>query len=116
MIKLTKIFEALQKPEKIYSNPEEEEMRTIADLPAEKKQELFDKGFVLVGNKVINLPKIDQKRKEIVKSKREFDIFTFYPDDDIRKMARDINKLHNNLYRAMTALDEIIKLKKSGKL
>jgi hypothetical protein len=43
-------------------------------------------------------------------------VFTFYPDEDIKNVAKEINNLHNKLYRAMTALNKLIELKKSGRI
>lgn len=116
MIKLIKLLQELEKPEKIYQDDSIDNAEKVDNLSAQQKQELFDKGFLIINNKVYNLPKIDKKRKEIVKSKKEFNVYSFYPDDDIKEAAKEVNMLHNKLYQAMTALDDIIKLKKVGKL
>jgi hypothetical protein len=100
---------------------------TIANLTPEELRKLFKDGSILVpiddpsrpgssSSQVINLPKMDQIKKDIIKSKQEYDMFTFYPDDDIKEIAREINKLYNRLYRAMNALDKTIELKKSGRI
>jgi hypothetical protein len=115
-MKLKNILKELEKPEKIYQKPEDEDARVKADLSPEQKAKLFDQGFLVMGSKVINLPQIDQKQKDIIKSKREFDIFKFYPDDNIKRIANEINKTHNTLYKLMDALNKLIELKKSNRI
>jgi DNA repair ATPase RecN len=101
----------------------------IADLSPEEKEELFKKGSIMINlpsdpsrpnvdsaSQVINLPKMDQIKREIIKNKQEFDIFTFSSDEDIKTIAKEINNLYNKLFRAMNALDKTIALKKSGRL
>lgn len=100
----------------------------IADLTPKERDELFKKGSLMVpikdpnrpnvssASQVINLPKMDQIKREIIKNKQEFDIFTFSSDEDIKSIAKDINSLYNKLYRAMNALDKTIALKKSGRI
>ena len=101
---------------------------TIADLTPEEKDELFKKGSVMVpikdpnrpgvssASQVINLPKMDQIKREIIKNKQEFDVFTFSSDPDIKEIAKEINSLYNKLFRATNALDKTIALKKSGRI
>ena len=101
----------------------------IGNLTPEEKDELFKKGSVMVkiapdsnrpditsASQVINLPRIDQIKREIIKNKQEFDVFTFSSDEDIKTIAKEINNLYNKLFRATNALDKTIDLKKSGRL
>ena len=43
-------------------------------------------------------------------------MFLYSRDEDIKDVAKKINRLHNDLFKAMTALDKMIQLKKSGRL
>lgn len=126
-MKLIDILKELNKSEKVYQNINEEV--TIADLSPEEKEELFRKGSIMVklppdpsrpnvssASQVINLPKMDQIKREIIKNKQEFDMFTFSSDEDIKSIAKEINGLYNKLFRAMNALDKTINLKKSGRI
>ena len=128
-MKLLDILKELDKPEKIYQGREPGKEITMADLTPEEKDELFKKGSVMVkmtpdpnrpevtsASQVINLPRMDQIKREIIKNKQEFDMFTFSSDEDIKTIAKEINGLYNKLFRAMNALDKTIDLKKSGRL
>ena len=127
-MKLIDILKELEKPKKIYADREPGKEITIADLTPEEKDELFAKGSLLVKmpsdpnrpetsvSQVINLPKIDQIKKDIIQNKKEFDLFMFSPDPDIKAIAKEINKNFNQLYRAMNALDKSIDLKKRGRI
>jgi hypothetical protein len=125
-MKLIDIIAELDKPEKIYADRAGKEL-TLADLTPEELEDLFKKGSVMVpisdpsrpgasSSQVFYLPKIDQIKRDIVQNKREFDVFNFVKDPDIKEVAREINKLYNKLYRTMDALDKLIKLKKSGRI
>jgi hypothetical protein len=67
-------------------------------------------------SQVINLPKMDQVKKDIIQYKKEFDVFMFSPDPDIKAIAKEINKNFNQLYRALNALDKSIDLKRRGRM
>ena len=100
---------------------------TAADLSPEQKRELFKKGSLLVplpsdpdrpettSSQVINLPKIDQIKKDIIMNKREFDVYMFSSDPDIKNTAKEINKLYNQLFRAMNALDKFMQLQNQNR-
>jgi hypothetical protein len=127
-MKLLDILQELDRPKQIYADRDPNKQVTIADLTPEEKDELFAKGSLLVKmpsdpnrpetsvSQVINLPKIDQIKKDIIQNKKEFDLFMFSPDPDIKAIAKEINKNFNQLYRAMNALDKSIDLKKSGRI
>jgi len=127
-MKLLDIINELDRPSKIYADRDPNKQVTIADLTPEEKDELFAKGSLLVKmpsdpnrpetsvSQVINLPKIDQIKKDIIQNKKEFDLFMFSPDPDIKAIAKEINKNFNQLYRAMNALDKSIDLKKRGRI
>ena len=127
-MKLIDILKELDKPEKIYQGREPGKEITIADLTPEEKEELFKKGSIMVpvkdpsrpnvssASQVINLPKMDQVKRDIIKNKQEFDMFTFSSDEDIKTIAKEINNLYNKLFRAMNALDKTIDLKRKGRI
>ena len=127
-MKLLDIINELDRPSKIYADRDPNKQVTIADLTPEERDELFAKGSLLVKmpsdpnrpetsvSQVINLPKIDQIKKDIIQNKKEFDLFMFSPDPDIKAIAKEINKNFNQLYRAMNALDKSIDLKKRGRI
>jgi hypothetical protein len=127
-MKLLDIIKELEKPSKIYADRDPNKQLTIADLTPEERDELFAKGSLLVKmaadpnrpetsvSQVINLPKMDQVKKDIIQNKKEFDVFMFSPDPDIKAIAKEINKNFNQLYRAMNALDKSIDLKRRGRV
>jgi hypothetical protein len=127
-MKLLDIIKELDRPKQIYADKDPSKQVTIADLTPEEKDELFTKGSLLVkmpadpnrpetsASQVVNLPKMDQIKKDIIQYKKEFDVFMFSPDPDIKAIAKEINKNFNQLYRAMNALDKSIDLKKRGRI
>ena len=127
-MKLLDILQELDRPKQIYADRDPNKQLTIADLTPEERDELFAKGSLLVKmaadpnrpetsvSQVINLPKMDQVKKDIIQNKKEFDVFMFSPDPDIKAIAKEINKNFNQLYRAMNALDKSIDLKRRGRV
>ena len=127
-MKLLDIIKELEKPKQIYADRDPNKQLTIADLTPEERDELFAKGSLLVKmaadpnrpetsvSQVINLPKMDQVKKDIIQYKKEFDVFMFSSDPDIKAIAKEINKNFNQLYRAMNALDKSIDLKRRGRV
>jgi hypothetical protein len=126
-MKLIDIISELDKPKQIYATREPGKELTLADLTPEELEDLFKKGSIMVpisdpsrpgasASQVFYLPKMDQVKRDIVQNKREFDVFTFIKDPDIKETAKEINKLYNKLYRTMDALDKLIKLKRSGRI
>lgn len=127
-MKLLDIIKELERPKQVYADRDPSKQLTIADLTPEEKDELFAKGSLLVkmpadpnrpetsASQVINLPKMDQFKRDIIQNKKEFDVFMFSPDPDIKAIAKEINKNFNQLYRAMNALDKSIDLKRRGRM
>jgi len=127
-MKLLDILQELDRPKQIYADRNPNKQVTIADLTPEERDELFAKGSLLVkmpadpnrpetiGSQVINLPKMDQVKKDIIQYKKEFDVFMFSTDPDIQAIAKEINKNFNQLYRVLNALDKSIDLKKRGRI
>ena len=88
-MKLLDIIKELEKPKKIYADKPTDRKITIADLSPEEKENLFKQGSLAVPmpsdpnrpetsmSQVINLPKIEQVKRDIISNKKEFDIFTF---------------------------------------
>jgi hypothetical protein len=128
-MKLLDIIKELEKPKQIYApgkGPSDE--LTIKDLSPKDKEKLFKQGTLMiplpqdpdrpetVGSQVINLPKIDQVKREIIKNKREFDAFVYSTNPEIKATAKQINKLHNELFKAMDALGKLLELQKQGRI
>jgi len=59
---------------------------------------------------------MDQVKKDIIQNKREFDVFMFSTNPDIKNTAKEINKLYNQLFRAMNALDKLTQLQNQGRI
>ena len=127
MIKLTDLISELDKPKQVYATREPGKEVTIADLNPDELDQLMKKGTLMVPvndpsrpetstSQVINLPKIDQIKREVIQNKREFDVFTFSSNPEIKAVAKEINKLYNGLFRAMNALDKLLILQKQGRI
>ena len=127
-MKLLDLIKELNKPSKIYTDRDPSKQVTMADLTPEEYEELLRKGSILVkmppdpnrpetiSSQVINLPKIDQIKREVIQNKKEFDVFTFSTNPDIKNTAKEINKLYNQLFRAMNALDKMLELQRKGRI
>ena len=127
-MKLLDIINELDKPKKIYADRDPNKPVTMADLTPEEYEELLKKGSILVkmpqdpnrpetiSSQVINLPKIDQIKREVIQNKKEFDVFTFSANPDIKNVAKEINTLYNKLFRAMNALDKMLELQRKGRI
>ena len=127
-MKLLDLIKELNKPSKIYADRDPSKQVTMADLTPEEYEELLRKGSILVkmppdpnrpetiSSQVINLPKIDQIKREVIQNKKEFDVFTFSTNPDIKNTAKEINKLYNQLFRAMNALDKMLELQRKGRI
>jgi len=127
-MKLLDILQELDKPKKIYMDRDPNKPITMADLTPEEYEELLKKGSILVkmppdpnrpetiSSQVINLPKIDQIKREVIQNKKEFDVFTFSANPDIKNVAKEINTLYNKLFRAMNALDKMLELQRKGRI
>ena len=127
-MKLQDILKELEKPKKIYADRDPNKQVTMADLTPDEYEELLKKGSVMVKmptdpnrpetsvSQVINLPRIDQIKKDVIQNKKEFDVFTFSSNQQIKDVAKEINTLHNKLFRAMNALDKLLQLQKQGRI
>jgi hypothetical protein len=127
-MKLLDILQELDRPKKIYMDRDPNKQVTMADLTPEEYGELMKRGSVLVKmpsdpnrpetsvSQVINLPKIDQIKREVIQNKKEFDIFTFSANPDIKNVAKEINTLYNKLFKAMNALDKMLELQRKGRI
>jgi hypothetical protein len=127
-MKLLDIIKELEKPKKIYADKPVGKELTVADLSPEEREDLFKQGNLMiplpqdpdrpgtVGSQVINLPKIDRVKREIIKNKKEFDAFIYSSNPDIKATAKQINKLHNELFRAMDALGKLLDLQRQGRI
>ena len=127
-MKLLDIIKELEKPKQIYQTRKPSGELNISDLTPEEREKLLQQGTLMlplpqdpsrpetVGSQVINLPKIDQVKREIIKNKREFDAFKFSSNEQIKDVAKKINKLHNELFTAMDALGKLLDLQKQGRI
>jgi hypothetical protein len=127
-MKLLDIINELDRPNKIYMDRDPNKQVTMADLTPEEYEELLKKGSILVkmpqdpnrpetvSSQVINLPKMDQIKREVIQNKKEFDVFTFSSNPDIKNVAKEINTLYNKLFRAMNALDKMLELQRKGRI
>ena len=127
-MKLLDIIKELEKPKKIYADKPTDRKITITDLSPEEKEDLFKKGSLAVSmhhdpdrtetsvSQVINLPRIDQVKRDIIKNKKEFDAFKFSSNEQIKDVAKKINKLHNELFTAMDALGKLLDLQRQGRI
>jgi hypothetical protein len=127
-MKLLDIIKELEKPKKIYADKPVGKELTVADLSPEEREDLFKQGNLMIplpqdpdrpgtiGSQVINLPKIDKVKREIIKNKKEFDAFIYSSNPDIKSTAKQINKLHNELFKAMDALGKLLDLQKQGRI
>lgn len=126
MLKFKDILNELEKPSSVYQDSSLEKNRKINNLSPSEKEKLFQQGQLLIPTKsdnpeksasdVVYLPAIDQVKKDIIKDKKEFEVFQFHPDDDIKEIAKAINSYYNKLYKLINALDKLIELKKSGRI
>jgi hypothetical protein len=131
-MKLLDILKELEKPKQIYAPGQgpssDSDKLTIANLSPRDREKLFQQGTLMITlptdpsrpetsiSQVINLPKIDQIKREVLTNKKEFDVFMFSTDPDIKVIAKEINNLYNKLFRAMNALDKSIELKRKGRI
>ena len=127
-MKLLDIIKELEKPKKIYADKPTDRKITITDLSPEEKEDLFKQGSLAVSmppdpdrpetsrSQVINLPRIDQVKRDIIRNKKEFDAFKFSSNEQIKDVAKKINKLHNELFTAMDALGKLLDLQRQGRI
>ena len=127
-MKLLDIIKELEKPKQIYQTRKPSGELNISDLTPEEREKLLQQGTLMlplpqdpsrpetVGSQVINLPKIDQVKREIIKNKKEFDAFKFSSNEQIKDVAKKVNKLHNELFTAMDALGKLLDLQKQGRI
>ena len=130
-MKLLDILQELEKPKQIYtpgSGPSSSSEITINDLSPKDKEKLLQQGTLMIplpqdpnrpettSSQVINLPKIDQVKRDIIKNKKEFDAFVYSTNPEIKATAKQINKLHNELFRAMDALGKLLELQRQGRI
>jgi hypothetical protein len=127
-MKLLDIIKELDRPKQIYQTKKPSGELNISDLTPEEREKLLQQGTLMlplpqdpnrpetIGSQVINLPKIDQVKREIIKNKREFDAFKFSSNEQVKDVAKKINKLHNELFTAMDALGKLLDLQKQGRI
>ena len=117
MIKLIKLLE-LEKPQNIYAPGEE---------PGEApEKDLMKKGFKLgkatvdpeTGASVTDvtyLPEFESIRRKILTMRKEFQPFKFAADENIAKVAKEINTNMTKLSQLIFAMDKMIELQKKNK-
>ena len=130
-MKLLDIIKELEKPKQIYTTgnePTTSDEINVGDLSPREREKLFKQGNLMIPlpsdpdrpetsvSQVINLPRIDQVKRDIIKNKKEFDAFKFSSNEQIKDVAKKINKLHNELFTAMDALGKLLDLQRQGRI
>ena len=130
-MKLLDIIKELEKPKQIYTTGNEPTTSgeiNVGDLSPREREKLFKQGNLMIPlpsdpnrpetsvSQVINLPRIDQVKRDIIKNKKEFDAFKFSSNEQIKDVAKKINKLHNELFTAMDALGKLLDLQRQGRI
>jgi hypothetical protein len=117
MIKLTDLLE-LEKPANIYAPGEEPQ-----EAP---EKDLMQKGFKLgkasidpeTGASVTDvtyLPAFETIRRQTVRMRKEFQPFKFSANEDIAKVAKDINTNLTKVSQLIFALEKMIELQNKNK-
>ena len=115
MIKLTDLLNELERPSRIY----------VSAPPETNDDEMVQRGFKLgkpevdpetgtVMNTVKYLPKFEQVRREVLKMRKEFQPFKYSSNEDIAKLAKDINTNMTKLSQMIFALDKMVELQRKG--
>jgi hypothetical protein len=60
------------------------------------------------------LPKFEQVRREVLKMRKEFQPFKYSSNEDIAKLAKDINTNMTKLSQMIFALDKMVELQRKG--
>lgn len=113
MIKLIDILNELEKPSQIYA----------PGIQPGKGDDIIQKGFELtpseinpetgtVTSTVKYLPKFEQIRRDVLKMRKEFQPFKFSSNEDIAKLAKDINTNMTKLSQMIFALDKMVELQR----
>jgi hypothetical protein len=117
MIKLIDLLE-LEKPTNIYAPGEEP-----GDAP---EKDLMQKGFKL-GKATIDpetgasitsveyLPEFETVRRQILKMRKEFQPFKYAADENVAKIAKEINSNMTKLSQLIFALDKMVELQRKNK-
>ena len=111
MIKLTDLLEAIyvQKPE-----GEEPEDASLIQKGFALGEPEIDPETGTVSSTVQYLPKFEQIRREILKMRKEFQPFKYSSNEDIAKLAKDINTNMTKLSQMIFALDKMVELQRKG--
>lgn len=115
MIKLTDLISELEKPSQVYS----------PGFQPGKEDDLIQRGFKMstpeidpetgtVSSTVQYLPKFEQIRREVLKMRKEFQPFKYSSNEDIAKLAKDINTNMTKLSQMIFALDKMVELQRKG--
>jgi hypothetical protein len=101
-------------------------MIKLTDLLNEVDDDLLDKGFKL-GKATVDpetgsstsdveyLPQFEQIRRQALSMRKEFQPFKFSANEDIAKVAKDINTNLTKVSQLIFALDKMIELQKKNK-
>ena len=117
MIKLTDLLE-LEKPSNIYAHGEEPGKAPEKDL--------MQKGFKLgkatidpetgaSASDVTYLPAFETIRRQALSMRKEFQPFKFSANEDIAKVAKDINTNLTKVSQLIFALDKMVELQRKNK-
>jgi len=96
-------------------------------MPADQgDDELMQKGFKLgqptvnpetgtVSTDVTYLPKFENIRRQILRMRKEFQPFKYAADENVAKVAKEINSNMTKLSQLVFALDKMIELQRKSK-
>jgi hypothetical protein len=115
MIKLIDILNELEKPSQLYKpgfGPGKED--DIVQKGFELTQSEVDPETGTVMSTVKYLPKFEQIRRDILKMRKEFQPFKYSSNEDIAKVAKDINTNITKLSQMIFALDKMVELQRKG--
>ena len=114
MIKLTDLINELDKPENIYASGSEPESTSDDFLKRgfRTKKTSINPETGAVTSDVEYLPAFEQVRRDLLKYRKEFQPFKYYPNETIAKSAKDLNTLLTKAANLVFALDKMVELQR----
>jgi hypothetical protein len=114
MIKLIDILNELEKPSQIYAPGQKPGNEPLIQRGFELTSSEVDPETGTVTSTVKYLPKFEQVRREVLKMRKEFQPFKYSSNEDIAKIAKDINTNMTKLSQMIFALDKMVELQRKG--
>lgn len=117
MIKLTDLIKEIDKPEQIYAPGYEPEAGTDDFIKRgfRTTKTTIDPETGASMSTVEYLPSFEKVRKDLLKYRKEFQPFKFYPEESIAKTAKDLNTLLTKAANMVFALDKMVELQRKNK-